>query len=63
MTITYTIMMFATLIALLVCGYAVGMISAKFSKTHLLNFIPVLIAILMINIVFALVEMSRVGRI
>ncbi|WP_458412038.1 hypothetical protein ACNQFZ_14470 [Schinkia sp. CFF1] len=63
MTVTYTIMMLATLLALLVCGYAIGAISAKLSKTNLLNFIPVLIAILMINIVFALVEMSRVGRI
>lgn len=63
MTVTYTIMMVATLFALLICGYAAGFISAKFSKTNLLNFIPVLIAILMINIVFALVEMSRVGRI
>ncbi|WP_017756286.1 hypothetical protein [Calidifontibacillus oryziterrae] len=63
MTIKYTIMMLATLVALLGSGYATGIIREKYGKTHVLNFIPILIAILMINIVFALVEMSRAGRI
>ncbi|WP_102345029.1 hypothetical protein [Bacillus sp. Marseille-P3661] len=63
MTITYGIMMMATLITLLICGFAMGKISEKYGRTHLLQFIPITIAILMINIVFAVVEMSRAGRI
>lgn len=62
MTIKYTIMMAATLIALLASGYATGIIREKYGKHHVLSFIPILIAILMINIVFAIVEMSRAGR-
>lgn len=62
MTITFMVIMMATLLAILVCGFSIGTISQKYGKYNLLNFIPILIVIMMINIVYALVEMSRVGR-
>lgn len=56
------VIMMATLIAILICGFSIGTITQKYGKDNLLNFIPILIVIMMINIVYALVEMSRVGR-
>ncbi|WP_458413175.1 hypothetical protein ACNQFZ_20720 [Schinkia sp. CFF1] len=62
MTISFMVMMMVTLIAILACGLSLGIISQKYGKFNLLNFIPILIAIEMFNIVYALVEMSRAGR-
>lgn len=56
-----TFMMVAAMFALFMCGYFVGTIKEKYGKNWL-HAVPVTVAILMFNIIWALMEMSKSGR-
>lgn len=58
MYIILLIMIIAAGMVLFVCGYYASVIRAKLGK-NLLLFIPVVIAIFMINIIIALTELSQ----
>ncbi|RFU65433.1 hypothetical protein [Peribacillus glennii] len=55
------IMMVASLFVLFLCGYYVGVIKEKYGRNWLYA-VPVTVAILMFNIIWALMEMSKSGR-
>ncbi|WP_257985864.1 hypothetical protein [Bacillus sp. M6-12] len=55
------IMMVAAMFVLFLCGYFVGVIKEKYGRNWLFA-VPLTIAILMFNIIWALMEMSKDGR-
>ncbi|RFU66442.1 hypothetical protein D0469_17595 [Peribacillus saganii] len=61
MYIALVIMMVAAMFVLFLCGYYVGIIKEKYGKNWLFA-VPVTIAILMFNVIWALMEMSKDGR-
>ncbi|MGM9926386.1 MAG: hypothetical protein ACI35P_00405 [Bacillus sp. (in: firmicutes)] len=61
MTFALTFMMIAAMVALFFCGYFVGVIKEKYGKNWLFA-IPITIAMLMFNIIWALMEMGKSGR-
>ncbi|MED3550355.1 hypothetical protein [Cytobacillus praedii] len=58
MYIILLIMLISACFVLILCGYFISIIRLKFGKSIFL-FIPIVIAIFMINIVIALVELSH----
>ncbi|WP_108671459.1 hypothetical protein [Peribacillus acanthi] len=61
MYLAFTIMLVAAMFVLFLCGYYVGVIKEKFGKNWL-HAVPITIAILMFNIIWALLEMGKSGR-
>ncbi|WP_163100895.1 hypothetical protein [Peribacillus alkalitolerans] len=61
MYLAFTIMLIAAMFVLFLCGYYVGVIKEKFGKNWL-HAVPITIAILMFNIIWALLEMGKSGR-
>lgn len=55
------IMMAGALFVLFMCGYYVGVFKQKYGKSWL-HIIPIIIAILMVNVVWAIVEIIKSGR-
>ncbi|WP_153126928.1 hypothetical protein [Peribacillus tepidiphilus] len=56
-----TFMLVSAMFVLFMCGYYVGVIKEKYGKNWLFA-VPLTIAILMFNIIWALLEMSKSGR-
>lgn len=54
-------MMIAAMVVLFLCGYYVGVIKEKHGKNWL-QAVPITVAILMFNVIWALMEMSKSGR-
>ncbi|WP_042346682.1 hypothetical protein [Bacillus massiliigorillae] len=54
-------MMIAAMVVLFLCGYYVGVIKEKYGKNWL-QAVPITVAILMFNVIWALLEMSKAGR-
>ncbi|WP_019241854.1 MULTISPECIES: hypothetical protein [Bacillus] len=55
------IMMVAAMFVLFLCGYYVAVIKQKYGKNWL-HAVPITVAILMFNIIWAIVEMGKAGR-
>ncbi|MFE8702084.1 hypothetical protein ACFYKX_15915 [Cytobacillus sp. FJAT-54145] len=55
------IMLAAAMAVLFFCGYYVGVIKEKYGKNWL-SAVPITIAILMFNIIFAIYELSKTAR-
>lgn len=56
-----TIMMIAAMCGLFSCGYFVAVINRKYGRSWL-HAIPITIALLMFNVIWALLEMAKSGR-
>lgn len=54
-------MMIAAMFVLFFCGYYVGVIKEKYGKNWL-HAVPITVAILMFNVIWAIMEMSKSGR-
>lgn len=61
MYIALTIMLVAAMFVLFMCGYYVRLIKEKFGMNWL-HAVPVTVAILMFNIIWALLEMAKSSR-
>ncbi|RSK27280.1 hypothetical protein EJF36_10520 [Bacillus sp. HMF5848] len=61
MYIALSIMLVAAMFTLFACGYYVGVIKEKYGKNWL-HAVPITIAILMFNIIWALLEMAKDSR-
>lgn len=61
MYIAISIMLVAAMFVLFLCGYYVGIIKEKYGKSWL-QAVPVTVAILMFNIIWAIVELSKNPR-
>lgn len=53
--------MVAALFVLFLCGYYTGVIRQKYGRNWLFA-VPVTVAVLMFNIIWAIVEMGKAGR-
>lgn len=56
-----TIMMVASMFVLFMCGYFVGIIKEKYGRNWLYA-VPITVALLMFNVIWAIVEMGKAGR-
>ncbi|MGN1401086.1 MAG: hypothetical protein ACI4XL_06260 [Bacillus sp. (in: firmicutes)] len=56
-----TIMMVASMFVLFLCGYYVRIIKEKYERSWL-QAVPITVAILMFNVIWAIVEMGKAGR-
>lgn len=61
MYIALSIMLMAAMVVLFLCGYYVRMIKEKFGMNWL-HAVPITVAILMVNIIWALLEMAKSAR-
>ncbi|WP_050615296.1 hypothetical protein [Bacillus testis] len=61
MYLAITIMMVAAMFALFMCGYYTGVIKEKYGRNWLFA-VPFTIALLMFNVIWAIVEMGKAGR-
>ena len=61
MTYVYLAMFIAGLFGLFFTGFFTGVIKEKMGR-HVLLVVPVFIAILLFNVVWAILEMGRAGR-
>ncbi|RYI31121.1 hypothetical protein EVU96_03595 [Bacillus infantis] len=55
------IMLVSSMSVLFICGYFTAVIKVKYGKSWL-HAVPAAVAVLMFNIIFALVEMAKAGR-
>lgn len=61
MYIALSIMLAAAMFVLFMCGFYVGVIKEKYSRTWLYA-VPITVALLMFNIIWAIVELSKTAR-
>lgn len=61
MKLVLLIMLAAAMATLFACGYYTGMIKERYGKNWLLA-VPITIAVLMFNVVFALLELMKADR-
>lgn len=61
MYIALSIMLAAAMFTLFFCGYFTGVIKEKYGKNWL-HAVPITIAILMFNVIWALVELAKSSR-
>lgn len=61
MYIALSIMLAAAMFVLFMCGYYVGVLKEKYQKTWL-HAVPITIALLMFNIIWAIMELSKTSR-
>ncbi|WLR56731.1 hypothetical protein LC048_07575 [Mesobacillus subterraneus] len=61
MSIALSIMLVAAMVVLFFCGYYVRVIIEKFGMNWL-HAVPITVAILMFNIIWALLEMAKSAR-
>ncbi|MBA4537754.1 hypothetical protein H1Z61_11590 [Bacillus aquiflavi] len=61
MYIALSIMLVAAMFVLFMCGYYTAVIKAKYGKNWL-QAVPITVALLMFNIIWALVELSKTAR-
>lgn len=61
MYIALSIMLAAAMFVLFMCGYYVGVLKEKYKRTWLYA-VPITVALLMFNIIWAIVELSKSAR-